>query len=102
MTQITRNGDTITVDGKLILTVIPSPAPSAERQAEIRRSGWVPQMISFSGEQCAEPLERNMNNWLAMGWTLNLRQKDGSLLKIDLRNPPAASFTIKADGLEVQ
>jgi hypothetical protein len=101
MASITRKGDTITV-GNLRLRVLPTPAPSASEQAKIRASGWVPQTVSFSGEQVAAGLEKEMRNWAVMGWTLNLRQKDGSLLKIDLNNPPTASYIIKRDGLEIQ
>lgn len=102
MANITRKGDTITVDGKLKLRILPAPAPSPSEAAKIRAKGWVPQTVSFSGEQMATGLESELRDWAAMGWTLNLRQKDGSLLKIDLSDPPANTFTVKRDGLEIQ
>lgn len=101
MANITRKGDTIKV-GNLSLTTLPSLGPSASEAAKIRANGFIPQEVSFSGEQVAASLETQIRNWVAMGWTINLRQKDGSLLKIDPNNPPAAAYTIKRDGMEIQ
>lgn len=99
--KITRNNEVITI-GQLTIIVLSAPAPSVERQAEIRRTGWIPRTVGFSASEMAEALERDIKNWQRMGQTLNLRQKDGSLLKISLNDPPRATFTIKRDGLEIQ
>lgn len=90
MNTITRNNEIITI-GPLTIIVLPAPAPSLEQQAEMRRAGWIPRTVGFSASEMAEALERDIRNWQAIGWTLNLRQKNASLLKINLKNPPPAT-----------
>lgn len=99
--KVIRKGDTVQV-GVLRIKVLPNSSPSPAKAAEIRASGWAPQTRDFSGAEGAESLEKQIRSCVAHGWTLNLRQRDGSLLKIDLSNLPTQSLTIKRDGLEIQ